>query len=172
MGRSRLFDIGDGNETNLVSGFRLIELAVDRGQCDLLRLEIVLCAEHIEVTLRDARHQVLFSRLVIRLGLGHLGVRAFKCLPVFPAKQALSQIDGVVVDCGLDFAAEGEALQHRRRVADLRARDADRRHAAGRKGHRLGGVLRSGVARAGDQAATREVRQQVGQSLRLGFQGG
>ncbi len=78
--------VGDGDESDLIARLGLLELAVDRDQRDLLRLEIILRAEHIEIALRDALHQVLLRGLVVRLGLRHLRIRALAAPPSFPSE--------------------------------------------------------------------------------------
>ena len=77
------------------SSWRLME--VER---HLLRLEIVLRGEHVEVALRDALDQVLLCGLVVGFGLRDLGIGALQRHPVLPAKQVLSQIDAVAVGRG------------------------------------------------------------------------
>ena len=78
-------DIGHGDQADLVARFGLFELAGDRGQRDLLRLQIVLRAEHVEIALRDPFHQVLLRGLVVRFGLRHLRIGTLQRFPVFPA---------------------------------------------------------------------------------------
>ncbi len=80
-----LFHIGHGDQSDFVARLRLFELAVDRGQRDLLGLEIILRAEHVEIALRDPLHQVLLRGLVIRFGLRHLRIRALQTPPSFPS---------------------------------------------------------------------------------------
>ena len=114
VGGARLLHVGDGNETDLIARLGLGQLAVDRNQRDLLRLDIVLCAEHIEVALRDPLHQVLLRGLIVRFGLRHLRIRALQRLPVLPAKQTLLEVDGVLMNGGVDLAAEWEGFGNRR----------------------------------------------------------
>ena len=55
----------------------------------MLRVEVVLRGEHVEIALRHARDQVLLCGLVIRLGLRDLGIRALQRHPILPAEQIL-----------------------------------------------------------------------------------
>ena len=154
---ARFFHIGDGDQADFVARLRLIELALDGSQRHLLRLEIVLGGEHIEVALRHALHQILLRGLVVRFRLRHLGVRGFQGHPILPAKDILPQVDAVAMRRGVDAAVEGKALQHGRSPGG-----ADR----------FGGIGRTEILLAGHEAAARELRQQGRECLRLGFQGG
>ena len=86
MGGARLLHIRDGNEPDLIARLGLLELASHRDQRDLLGLEIILCAEHVEIALRDPLHQVLLRGLVVRLGLRHLRIRALQAPPSSPSE--------------------------------------------------------------------------------------
>ncbi len=156
MGGAGLFHIGDGDQTDLKARLGLIELTLDGGQRDLLRLEIILGGENVEVTLRDALHQVLLRSLVIRFGLRYLGVRALQGHPILPAKQVLLQVDAVLVRGRDDAPIKRVSLKL----------DRARRAAEG-----LGESRRPGIMFPGYQAASRELRQQRRERLRLGLQG-
>jgi hypothetical protein len=55
----------------------------------------------------------LLGRLVIGLGLRHLGIGALQRHPVLPAKYALLEVNGVVMGRGVDAAVEREAFEER-----------------------------------------------------------
>jgi hypothetical protein len=73
---ARFLHVGDGDQADFVALFGLIELVVHRGQIALLRIEVILGGEHVEIALRDAGHQVLLRGLVVRFGLRNLRIRA------------------------------------------------------------------------------------------------
>ncbi len=72
VGGARLLHVGYGDQSDLIARLGLLQLAADRDQCDLLRLEVILGGENVEIALRDSLHQVLLRGLVVRLGLRHL----------------------------------------------------------------------------------------------------
>ena len=76
MGGARFLDVGHGDQTDLKARLRLSELALDGGQRQLLRFEVVLRCENVEVALRHALDQILLRSLVVRFGLRYLGVGA------------------------------------------------------------------------------------------------
>ena len=126
-----------------------------------MRFEIILRAEHIEIALRDALHQVLLCGLIVRLGLRDLRIRALQRLPVLPAKQTLLEVNGVLVNGGIDLAAEREGFGHRRgrtcRSTGLAGRYSG---TAGGQGERLGLVDGPRVAFARDFGVTGQLGQQ------------
>ena len=130
----------------------MFELTLDRGQRDLLSLEIILGGENIEITLRDALDQVLLRGLIVRFGLCHLGVRALQSHPIFPTKQILLQVEAVAVGSRRDFP---KSIVFKNARAD-----------------RGGGIDRSGISLVGHEAASRELRQQGRKRLGFGLEGG
>jgi len=150
-------DVGDGDQADLKARLGLVELPLDRDECDLLGFEVVLGGEHVEVTLRDALDQVLLRRLIVGLGLRHLRIGALQCHPIFPAENVLLEVEAVAMRGGIGSSIERETLEDRGRTGSAGA-DRFRR------------VLRAGVALMAHDAATGELRQQRGQSLRFGFE--
>jgi len=83
---ARLLDVGDGDQSDLIAAFGLFQLTIDGGQVGLLRIEVVLRGQDIEIALRDSRHQILLRGLIVRLRLRHLRIRALQRHPVLPAE--------------------------------------------------------------------------------------
>ena len=157
---ARLLDVGDGDQSDLVARLGLCQLAVDRHQRDLLRLQVILRSENVEIPLRHPLHEVLLRGLVVCLGLRHLRVRALQRLPVFPAKQILLQVDGVLMNGGVDLAAEREGFGHRRGSSRRGAGRAGRcGGGAGGQGKRLGLAYRTRIAFARNMAITGQLGQ-------------
>ncbi len=156
MGGAGFFHIGDRDQADLKARLGLVELTLDRGERDLLCLEIVLRGENVEVTLRDALHQILLRGLVVRFGLRHLRVRALQGHPILPAKQVLPHVDAVAVRGRDDAPIEGVGLKN----------DRSRRAAEG-----LGDGRFPGIVLAGHQPAARDLGQQGRERLRLGLEG-
>src|SRR6202035_3441657 len=99
--------------------------------------------------------------------------RALQRLPVFPAEQALLQVNGVFVNGGIHLAAEGEEFGHRRGRTRRSTRRAGWYGGTARgQGQHLGLVDRTRVALARDLAVTRKLGQQGRQGLRLSLQRG
>ena len=160
VGGARFLDVGDGDQADVVALLGLLELTIDRGQIALLRVDVVLRREHVEIALRHARDEVLLRRLVIRLGLRDLRIRALQGHPILPAEQVLLEVDAVMVSGRRDAAVEGKALENRGAAAAAR-------HLYG-----LDQVRRSLVVFLADGAVRRQLRQQRGERLRLRFERG
>ena len=71
---------------DLVAGLGLLELALNGVQRHLLRFEIILRGQHIEVALRHALDQVLLGGLIVRFGLGDLRIGAAAKPPSSPTE--------------------------------------------------------------------------------------
>ena len=99
----------------------------------------------------------MLRRLIIRLGLRHLGIGALQGDPVLPAEQVLREVDAVLVRGRGHAAVEGKGL-----VEDSRPLAS----------HGLGLVRLPVVLFLGDRAAARDLRQQRRERLRLGFERG
>ena len=162
MRGARFLHIGDGDQAGLVAGLSLLELALNGLQCRLLRFEIILRGQHIEVALRHALDQVLAGGLIVRFGLGDLGIGTLQSHPVLPPKQVLFQIETVAARGGLGLPGKGEGLEHRGAGAGGRRN--------GRDGDGLDDVRGAVVMLAADDAAGRELRQEIGERLRLGLE--
>ena len=72
MRSARFLNVGDGDQADFEALVRLFELARERFERRLCRIDGVLRGEHVEVALRGAQNQVLLRGLVVGFRLRDL----------------------------------------------------------------------------------------------------
>ena len=118
--RLGVLDVGDGDEADVESRRRLIELAGYGLEGRLIGVERVVGGEHVEVGLCDPQDQLLLGGLIGGLGLRDLGAGRLERHPVRPREHVLPEVE--TPGPGRRVDARGDRLDHHRVV---RARQED-----------------------------------------------
>ena len=150
--------IGDGDQADLEALLGLLELARDRFERGVLRRDLVLGGEDVEVGFGDPQDQRLLGDCVVGLRLRDLSIGTLEVHPIRPGKDALPQVEAPTVGLRLGVARGDEIDDHA--VAGTRGLLDLLRELA------FGAVIGFAAARG-----ARDLRQQCRQGLGLGFTG-